>query len=167
MKNGDFLIDCDFAKIVAKYLGDLDDPNNSFIEHRKVALMARLACTRKGGTWSLLFREHQQELARAMLYSTSPSRFRWGWVHPPPEQCQTLCGIREGTYMRFVKRRGSWNVFLDHEQVEYGITSRRLPCTGTYMLHDNELRIRWVGSGPNACGGWLGGRSDEFHDDSE
>jgi len=74
----------------------------------------------------------------------------WTWIYPPEDQCQDPCQKREGTLARFMISRGGWNVFRSYESFGGGRHS-------TYLIHDDELRIKWIGEGRNANGAMLFG----------
>ena len=78
----------------------------------------------------------------------------WAWIYPPKDQCRDPCQKLEGTLARFLTRRNGTVAFIDHESFEEG--GRHT----VYRIRDDELRIKWIGKGPNVNGAILHG--DEF-----
>jgi hypothetical protein len=84
---------------------------------------------------------------------------RWAWIHPPKWKCFYECDKTQCTLARLMVRDGESSVFRDFNSfIEFQPRHH-----GTYLLRDDQVRIRWVGVGKNAGGGWLDGEELE-HD---
>ena len=82
---------------------------------------------------------------------------RWAWIHPPKWKCFYECDKIQGTLARLTVRDGESSVFRDFNSfIEFQPRHH-----GTYLLQDDEIRIRWVGVDKNAGGGWLNGEELE------
>jgi len=131
-------MDFDTVELLSKYLNVSD--------------LARLCCAEQGMVWPEIFERRQLLLARQMEANVKTGD-SWGWIFPPLEQCSDPCQRQEGTVARFIMRRAGWSVFRDLNSFSEFDPARQ----GTYLIHDDDLRILWVGSGTNANGGWLSG----------
>ena len=82
---------------------------------------------------------------------------RWAWIHPPALKCFFECDKTRGTLVRLMVRDGGSSVFR-------GVASFEEfdPCLHlTYLLRDEEVRIRWVGEGLSFGRAWLDGKVRE------
>ena len=82
---------------------------------------------------------------------------RWAWIHPPKWKCFDECEKTHGTLVRLMVRDGESSAFRNLDSFLEFSPWRH----GTYLLRDVEVRIRWVGAGKNAGGGWLDGEELE------
>ena len=128
----------DILQLISKYL--------------HVSDLARLCSAAQGTAWPEQFEDRQRLLARQMEANVEPGD-NWGWIFPPPEQCFDTCQIREGTIVRFITRRAGWSVFRGEDSFDLFDAARH----DTFLIHDDDLRILWVGSGTNVNGCWLSG----------
>jgi hypothetical protein len=82
---------------------------------------------------------------------------RWAWIHPPRWKCFYEQDKAHGALVRLMVRDGGCSVFRD-----LGSFRAFSPWHhGTYLLRDDEVRIRWVGEGSDVGGAWLDGQALE------
>ena len=120
--------------------------------HLDVPTLARLCCVGKGIVWPDLLKGRQRRLTGRLVASARKGD-AWAWIHPPPEKCTDAAEKRDGNIVRYISKCGPVYDFRSHDSFGCFDADRH----GTYLLHDDELRIRWVGSGFNVNGGWLCG----------
>ena len=81
---------------------------------------------------------------------------RWAWIHPPKCKCFAEFFMTHGNLVRLMLRDDECSVFRDLDS----FLQFRPLHHGTYLLRDDEVRIRWVGAG-NGVGGWVSGNECE------
>lgn len=132
--------------------------------HLDVVTLARVCCTKRDPFWHACFKQRQRHLAHRLETPSGPMD-SWGWIYPPQEQCQYSIQETQGTLVRFIMKKAGWSVFRGyHSFMEFNAERH-----GTYLIHDDDLRIRWVGAGTNVNGAWLCGLEleEEIQEDWE
>jgi hypothetical protein len=133
----------------------LDDVMERVNCHLGVRNLAALCLVTKTPLWSTLFARRQTHLREKLIHGVAQEGDLWCWIHPPLDQCKGWLIKREGTIARLMVHRGRFNVFRGFES--FFNPDRH----ETYLIHDEECKVRWVGCGTNANGGWLCGEELE------
>lgn len=105
--------------------------------------------------WKIAFDEKQAQLRNLLTNGdlTEPGS-RICWIGPPSNQCGG-CDFKEacGDLVRFMLTNHNVLCFSSVDELRRFNPDRH----GTYLMHSEETKIKWVRKGKNAGGGWLDG----------